>query len=60
MNTLSALELRDGEGNPTGKWHFCSSNSRTGTYPLGYCADHGGHDSPDEAQACFRRYLLCR
>jgi hypothetical protein len=59
MNYNGALELKDPKtGKGTGKRHFVSTNRREGTYPLGYCADHPGHDSPEEAQDCFRRYLL--
>jgi hypothetical protein len=27
-------------------------------WPEGYCADHAAHETREEAEECFRRYLL--
>jgi hypothetical protein len=53
MNYYDARQLSDGSG-----WHYTSANRRSGTHPAGYCADHPGHATEDEARQCFRRYLL--
>lgn len=53
MNYYDALPLSDGSG-----WHYVQQNRRTGTHPVGYCRDHGPHETAEEARECFRRYLL--
>jgi len=53
VNYYAARKLEDGSG-----WHYTSANRRAGTHPVGYCAEHGGHETPEEACECFRRYLL--
>jgi hypothetical protein len=59
VNYYDARELRDPEtGEGTGTFHFVVMNRRTGTHPVGYCAEHGGHPSAEEARECFRKYLL--
>lgn len=59
MNYYSALQIVDKEtGKGIGKYHFCCRNKRIGTYPVGYCRDHGGHDSIEEAEECYKQYLL--
>lgn len=52
MNYYDARELKDGG------WHYTSANRRSGTHPVGYCHEHGPHETADEARECFRRYLL--
>lgn len=53
MNYLAAR--RRGADGP---WHFtCKNDGRV--RPVGYCAQGGcDHATPEEAQACYRRYLL--
>lgn len=45
-------------GPDAGKWHFTSANRRTGTHPIGYCRDHGGHDTELQARECYTKYLM--
>jgi len=39
------------------KWHFTSRNGDK-VWAVGYCSDHEGHDTRDEAVECYGRYLL--
>ncbi len=41
------------------KWDFTCHNKRTGTRPVGKCADKTcNHDTEGEAQECYRQWLL--
>ena len=41
------------------KWDFTCHNKRTGTRPVGKCADMAcKHDTEQEAQECYRQWLL--
>lgn len=50
MNYHTAVELQ------SGGYHYASHNRRSGTYPLGYCRDHGGHPTATEARECYAQY----
>lgn len=51
MNYYQASQLQKGG------WHFtCTNNGKT--WPVGYCAQHGGHATKEEAEECYRQYLL--
>lgn len=56
MNYYQPREIRrDGEG--TGRWHYtCQNDGRI--WPVGYCREHEGHESPEAAIACYRSYQL--
>lgn len=41
----------------TGKWHYTNKNDGR-IYPIGDCAGHEGHNTAEEAQECYKRYLL--
>ena len=59
MNYYEPREILDKDtGEGTGRWHFVCANRRSGTYPVGYCADHEGHESDYAAAECFHRYQL--
>lgn len=59
MNYYQARELKGPDGKGTGKWHYTVSNKRTGTMPVGYCADGcPGHDTPEGAYEHQTAYLL--
>jgi hypothetical protein len=52
MNYYEARQLKDKSG-----WHFtCMNDGRI--WPVGYCRDHEAHDTREEAEQCFARYLL--
>lgn len=52
MNYYEARKLENGSG-----WHYtCRNDDRI--WPVGYCADHEPHATAEEANDCFRRYLL--
>lgn len=41
----------------SGKWHMTSGWPEKGQlYPVGYCRDHEGHDTAEEAAECYHRY----
>lgn len=41
------------------RWHYTSSNKRSGTYPVGACADNcPGHDTAEEARAHYKEGLM--
>lgn len=46
-----------------GRWHFTNHRDEV-TNPIGYCADESspchleGHDTPEGAAECYKRYLL--
>lgn len=52
MNYHEARKLKDKSG-----WHFTCMNDGH-IWPEGYCRDHDPHPTRQEAQECFRRYLL--
>lgn len=52
MNHLKARQLE-----ATGKWHYTLMNDER-IYPIGRCREHEGHDTPEEAKACYKSYLL--
>jgi len=54
VNYYAARQRQD-----NGKWDFTCMNDGRGR-PVGYCAEAGGshHDTEEEAQACYRKYLL--
>jgi hypothetical protein len=39
-----------------GGWHYVRANRRTGTYPIGYCRDHGPHPTEAEARECYSAF----
>lgn len=52
MNYYEARELK------SGGWHYTAANRRLGTWPVGDCRDHEPHATSEEAEECFRQYLL--
>lgn len=52
MNYYEARPLADGGG-----FHFTRRNDDL-IHPVGCCADHGPHETREEANECFRQYLL--
>jgi len=62
MNYYHASELRDADGQPSGKWHFTCQNKRVNggePYPVGYCRGGcPGHDTPEEAAEHYKQYQL--
>lgn len=52
MNYYEARRLKDGSG-----WHFTGMNDGR-IWPEGYCRDHAAHGTREEAEECFRAYLL--
>ena len=52
MNYQKARQLES-----TKKWHYTSENNGR-IHPIGYCANHEGHETAEEAQACYKGYLL--
>lgn len=42
----------------SGGWHYTTFNRRIGTFPVGYCRDHGPHETQDDARRCYRDYEL--
>lgn len=42
------------------KWDMTCSTGSGGTYPIGYCGKEGdgGHDTREEAAACWEKYRL--
>lgn len=47
MRHLVARQLK------SGGWHYTSDGM-----PVGYCADHGGHETQEDAELCYKAYLL--
>jgi len=45
------------DGPHAGRWHYTTANRRTGTHPIGYCADHDPHETEEDARWCYTRYL---
>lgn len=41
----------------TERWTYTCRNGRD-IYPVGHCAEDAGHDTPEEACACYRTYLI--
>ncbi len=57
MNYYDARELQGPDGQGTGRWHYtCMNDGRI--WPIGYCRDHEGHASKQEAYECFKLYCL--
>jgi hypothetical protein len=57
MNYYGARELKTKDGKPSGLWHF--TKMRDGQiWAVGYCAEHEGHATKEEAQECYRKYIL--
>lgn len=56
MNYYDAREMKkDGKG--SGKWHYtCMNDGRI--WPVGYCAEHEGHPTKEEAHECYTKYCL--
>src|ERR1041384_8439940 len=52
MNYHEARKLKDGSG-----WHFTCMNDDQ-IWPEGYCQDHEAHETREEAEECFLRWLL--
>jgi hypothetical protein len=40
-----------------GGWHYTQMNDDR-IWPIGYCRDHGPHETEDEARRCYRDYEL--
>jgi hypothetical protein len=59
MNYYQAREILDEKTNEgTGKFHFTCQNGKA-IYAVGYCAQGcPGHDSKQEADACFNKYQV--
>lgn len=38
-------------------WHYTRMNDDR-IYPIGYCTDHDGHASKQEAENCYKSYIL--
>lgn len=56
MNYDQPRQLQNGPS--ASKWHYTRMNDDR-IWPIGYCAeDCPGHDSPNEARAHYRLYLL--
>lgn len=51
MNHLKARELKKGG------FHFTLKNGDL-VLPIGYCAGHAPHETAEEANSCYRSYLL--
>jgi len=58
MNYDEAREIRGSDGKPTGRWHYTSANRRAGTRPIGYCLEHEGHPSREEAERCYWQWEI--
>jgi hypothetical protein len=57
VNYYGARELRDADGKGIGRYHYtCRNDNRI--WPVGYCVEHEGHATEQEAQDCYKRYLL--
>jgi hypothetical protein len=52
MNYYEARKLKDGSG-----WHWTGMNDSQ-IFPAGNCHEHAAHETREEAERCFRRYLL--
>lgn len=51
MYTVTILELKDGG------YHMVRGKKGR-FHPIGYCTDHGGHDSKEEAANCYEEYIM--
>ena len=59
MSTYQPLQRKNDDGTP-GRWDMTCTNG-AGTYPVGYCGRSGscgGHDTADEAAACWDKHRL--
>ena len=52
MNYLEARERKDGSG-----WHFTSMNDGK-VHAVGYCGSHAPHATKEEAEECYRVFLV--
>jgi hypothetical protein len=51
MNYYQARQLK------TGGWHFtCQNNNKV--WPVGFCVEHAAHKTKQEAESCYRSYVL--
>lgn len=57
MNYYQARQKKGDDGEIVG-WHYTCSNDAIGIFPVGYCTEHEPHETAEEAEECFRRYLL--
>jgi len=58
MNYYGPLQVA-GHGPYAGRFHYTKHNRRTGTVPVGYCADDcPGHETEEEACEHYRQWLL--
>lgn len=51
MNYYQARELKKGG------WHFTCMNDNK-VWPVGFCTEHEPHKTREEAEACYRLYLI--
>lgn len=54
MNYYEARPLTDESG---GGWHYTVRNGKN-IVAVGYCATHPPHATKEEAEECYRKYLL--
>jgi hypothetical protein len=62
MNYDQAREILGPDNEHTGRWHYTRQNDGE-TWPIGYCGKArgcDGHDTPEEACAHYKQYLLDR
>jgi hypothetical protein len=52
MNHYAARERKDGSG-----WHFTVQNDGH-IWPVGYCDCHAPHQTKEEAETCYKKFLL--
>ena len=52
MNYDQPRQLKDGSG-----WHYTTRNDNQ-IWATGYCRDHPGHATEDDARRCYRDYEL--
>lgn len=56
MNYDQAREIRNKDGNPSGKWHFTRMNDGQ-IWPIGFCRENcPGHDTAEEAEKHWYDY----
>lgn len=41
----------------SGGWHFTTKSNGV-VVPIGYCSEHEGHATEQEARECYKRYVL--
>jgi hypothetical protein len=52
MNYYEARQRKNSE-----KWDYTCTNDGE-SWPVGYCAEDGGHETAQEARDCYKRFLL--